>query len=95
VDESGDIVEATLDESGELVDEDIVGNVNDLPSEEEYMNEEGQTVRTVKEETGALIHIKLGPEGSILDLALPPIKEEVVEQEVLEEGHSESHSSTS
>ena len=52
VDESGNIVEAALDESGELIDEDIVGNVNDLPSEEEYMNEEGETVRTVKEETG-------------------------------------------
>ena len=95
MDESGDIVETTLDESGELVDEDIVSNVNELPSEEEYTNEEGQTVRTVKEETGALIHIKLGPDENILDLALPPQKEEVVEEEVLEEGHSESHSRTS
>jgi pyruvate/2-oxoglutarate dehydrogenase complex dihydrolipoamide acyltransferase (E2) component len=73
------------------VDEDIVGNVTELSSEEEYSNEEGQTVRTVKEETGALIHLKLGPEGSILDLSLPPQKEKVVEEEVLEEGRSESH----
>jgi hypothetical protein len=54
------------------------------------------TVRTVKEQRGALIHLKLGPDGSLLDLRLPPQKEEVKEQEVLEEGgHSEFHSETS
>jgi hypothetical protein len=96
VDESGDIIETTLDESGEPVGEEIVGTVNDLPTEEEYTNEEGQTVRTVKEQRGALIHIKLGPDGSLLDLRLPPQKEEVKEEEVLEEGgRSESHSETS
>jgi hypothetical protein len=71
------------------MDEDIVGTLNDLPSEEQYTNEEGQTVRTVKEETGALLHLTLGPDGNLLDLALPPQKEEVVEEEVLDE-HSES-----
>jgi pyruvate/2-oxoglutarate dehydrogenase complex dihydrolipoamide acyltransferase (E2) component len=50
-------------------------------------------VRTVTEETGALIHLQLGPDGNILDLSLPPQKEEIVEEEVLEE-HSESHSRT-
>lgn len=96
VDESGDIIETTLDESGEPVNEEIVGTVNDLPTEEEYTNEEGQMVRTVKEQRGALIHIKLGPDGSLLDLRLPPHKEEVKEREVLEEGgRSESRSETS
>jgi hypothetical protein len=97
VDESGDIIETTLDEeSGEPVDEQIVGTVKDLPTEEEYTDEEGQTVRTVKEQRGALIHIKLGPDGSLLDLRLPPHKEEVKEREVLEEGgRSESSSETS
>jgi len=96
VDESGDIIETTLDESGEPVNEEIVGTVNDLPTEEEYTNEEGQTVRTVKEQRGALIHIKLGPDGSLLDLRLPPQKEEVKEEEVLEEGgRSESSTETS
>ena len=94
VDESGSIVETTLDESGQLVDEEVVGTVNDLPSEEEYTNEEGQTVRTVKEESGALLSLSLGPDGNILDLSLPPKKEKVVEEEVLEEGHSESYSRT-
>ncbi len=51
--------------------------MSDLPSEEEYTNEEGQTVRTVKEETGALIHLTLGPNGNLLDLSLPPQKEEI------------------
>ena len=87
-------METTLDESGNLVDEDIVGTVDDLPSEEEHTNEEGQTVRTVREDTGALIHLKLGPDGNILDLSLPPQKEEVKEEEVLEEGSSESHYET-
>ena len=95
VDESGDIIETTLDESGEPVDEEIVGTVKDLPTEEEYTDEEGQTVRTVKEQRGALLHIKLGPDGSLLDLRLPPQKEEVKEEEVLEEGRSESSSQTS
>jgi len=97
VDESGDIIETTLDdESGEPIDEQIVGTVKDLPTEEEYTNEEGQTVRTVKEQRGALIHIKLGPDGSLLDQRLPPQKEEVKEREVLEEGgRSESSSETS
>jgi pyruvate/2-oxoglutarate dehydrogenase complex dihydrolipoamide acyltransferase (E2) component len=92
VDESGNIVETTLDESGNLVDEDIVGNVTELSSEEEYTSEEGNTVRTVTEETGALIHLQLGPDGNILDLSLPPQKEEVVEEQILEEHSSESHS---
>ena len=52
-------------------------------------------MRTVKEQRGALIHIKLGPDGSLLDLRLPPHKEEVKEEEVLEEGRSESSSQTS
>ena len=97
VDESGDIIETTLDEeSGEPVDEQIVGTVKDLPTEEEYTDEEGQTVRTVKEQRGALIHIKLGPDGSLLDLRLPPHKEEVKEREVLQEGgRSEYRSQTS
>ncbi len=95
-DESGDIVETTLDESGEPVEEEVVGTVKDLPAEEEYTDEEGRTVRTVKEQRGALIHLKLGPDGSLLDLRLPPQKEEVKEQEVLEEGgRSESTSGTS
>jgi pyruvate/2-oxoglutarate dehydrogenase complex dihydrolipoamide acyltransferase (E2) component len=75
------------------VDEDIVGRITDLPAEEEHTNEEGRTVRTVKEETGALLSLTIGPDGNILDLSLPPKKEEITEQEVVED-HSGSHSGT-
>jgi hypothetical protein len=36
VDESGSLVERTLNESGEVVDEAVVGNTSDLTSEEEH-----------------------------------------------------------
>ena len=63
---SGDIIQATLDTSGELVDESLVGNLADLPPEEESATEEGHTLRTVRDESGALIELKLGPGGSVL-----------------------------
>jgi hypothetical protein len=74
---------------GTQVDEDRVDKANDPSSEEEHTNQEGQKVRTVKEETGAFIHVQIGPDGKFLDLSLPPQKEEIVEEEALEE-HSES-----
>jgi pyruvate/2-oxoglutarate dehydrogenase complex dihydrolipoamide acyltransferase (E2) component len=97
VDESGDIVETTLDESGELVDEDIAGNVTELSSEEEYTNEEGNTVRTVTEEGGKLLHLQLGPDGSLLDLKLPDLGDTVEEvtEESSEQYEYESQSETS
>ncbi len=65
---SGDIIEATLDESGTLVDETLVGNVAELPTEKESTTEEGHTIRTVRDESGTLIELQLGPDGSVLDL---------------------------
>ena len=72
------------------MDEDRVGKANNPSSEGEHPNQKGQKVRTVKEETGAFIHLQIGPDGKYLDLSLPPQKEEVVEEEVLEEEHRES-----
>ena len=72
------------------MDEDRAKKVNDPSSEEERPHKEGQKVRTVKEETGAFVHLQIGPDGKYLDLSLPPQKEEVVEEEVLEEEHRES-----
>ena len=71
------------------MNEDGAGKANAPSSEEGHTHKEGQKVRTVKEETGAFIHLQIGPDGKYLDLSLPPQKEEVVEEEVLEE-HSES-----
>jgi hypothetical protein len=44
----------------------------ELPAEEEYQNEEGQTIRTVMEESGTLIELRLDEDGSIIDLQVPP-----------------------
>jgi hypothetical protein len=52
VDELGDIIETTLNENGEVVDEDLVGNVGELPAEEEYVDEEGRVVSRVRDESG-------------------------------------------
>ena len=38
---------------------------------EESTDEEGQTTRTVKDESGSLISLQLEPDGSILDLEIP------------------------
>ena len=60
-----------------------MGNVTELSSEEEYTNEEGNTVRTVTEEGGKLLHLQLGPDGSLLNLELPDLGDTV--EEVTEE----------
>jgi molecular chaperone GrpE (heat shock protein) len=49
-----------------------VGSITELPAEEEYTTEEGQTVRTVKDESGTLISLQLGEDGSLLNLQIPP-----------------------
>jgi pyruvate/2-oxoglutarate dehydrogenase complex dihydrolipoamide acyltransferase (E2) component len=82
--------QSTLDEAGNLLDEDLAGSVTDLPAEEEYTNEEGQTVRTVKEESGSLIRLSIGPDGDVLDLSIPKPSEEVTEEVVEEQSESQS-----
>lgn len=69
---SGEIIQTTLDASWELVDEDLVGNLTDLPTEEESTTEEGHTLRTVRDESGALVRLRLGPDGDVLDLEVLP-----------------------
>ena len=52
VDESGWIFETTHDENGEVVDEDVVGTVADLPVMDEYVDEQGRLVSLAKDELG-------------------------------------------
>ena len=52
VDEAGFILETTYDENGEIVDEDVVGSVADLPVEAEYVDETGRLVSLAKDELG-------------------------------------------
>ena len=72
VDESGVVFEITLDEAGDLVKQEQVGNLAELPAEEEYQNEEGQMIRTVREVSGTLVKLRLDEDGSILNLQVPP-----------------------
>ena len=52
VDDAGFIVETTYDESGEIVDEDVIASVAELPVETEYMDEKGRLVSLAKDELG-------------------------------------------
>ncbi|MBA2692281.1 MAG: hypothetical protein H0U65_07290 [Rubrobacter sp.] len=52
VDEAGFILETTYDESGEVVDEDVVGAVADLPVMDEYVDDRGRLVSLAKDELG-------------------------------------------
>jgi hypothetical protein len=52
VDESGLILETTYDQSGEVLDEDVVGRVSDLPILDEYLDEQGRLVSQVKDDLG-------------------------------------------
>jgi len=93
VDESGNIVEYTLDESRNVIDENLAGDVTDLPVEEEHTDEGGRIVRTVRDESFKLLHLSIGPDGSILDLKLPDLGdtvEEIREKESSLEEHSQA-----
>jgi hypothetical protein len=68
VDESGNILETTLDENGEVVDEDLIGNLNDLPIEEEYIDDQGQVVSRVRDESGNVLEQVLDDEGNVVDV---------------------------
>jgi hypothetical protein len=52
VDASGWIFETTHDENGQIVDEDVVGNVADLPVMDEYVDEKGRLVSVARDELG-------------------------------------------
>ena len=52
VDESGHILDTTFNERGEVVDEDGVGDVTDLPVETEYVDERGRLLSLARDELG-------------------------------------------
>ena len=52
VDESGVILETVHDENGEIVDENVVANVADLPVVEEYVDDRGRLVSLAEDELG-------------------------------------------
>jgi len=52
VDQAGSIIETTYGEGGEILDEDVVGSVADLPVEAEYVDEQGRLVSLTRDELG-------------------------------------------
>src|SRR5215213_11047176 len=52
VDQSGLILETTYDQSGEVLDEDVVGRVSELPVVDEYLDEQGRLVSQMKDDLG-------------------------------------------
>ncbi len=52
VDESGWIFETIHDENGEIIDEDVIGTIADLPIMEEYVDEQGRLVSLTRDELG-------------------------------------------
>jgi pyruvate/2-oxoglutarate dehydrogenase complex dihydrolipoamide acyltransferase (E2) component len=68
VDESGNITETVLNESGEVVDEEVTGSLADLQVEEEYVDEQGRIVGRAVDQSGNLVEQTLDEEGNVLDL---------------------------
>ena len=66
VDELGDIIETTLNENEEIVGEELVGNVSDLPAEDEYVDEEGRIVSRVRDESGNAFERLADDEGNVV-----------------------------
>ncbi len=66
VDQSGDIIEITLNENDEIVGEELVGNIGSLPVEEEYVDEEGRNVSRMRDESGNTLERILDNEGNIV-----------------------------
>jgi len=52
VDQAGSIIETTYGEGGEILDEDVVGSVADLPVEVEYVDDLGRLVSLTRDELG-------------------------------------------
>jgi len=68
VDQTGDIIEITLNENGEIVGEEVVGNVGSLPVEEEYVDDEGRVVSRVRDESGNAIEQVFDDEGIMVGI---------------------------
>ena len=70
VDPSGLIIETTYDESGGVLDEDVVGRVADLPVMDEYLDEQGRLVSQVQDDLGNTFEQVLDDSLNILETRL-------------------------
>jgi hypothetical protein len=70
VDQLGDIVEITLNDAGEIVSEELVGNIDSLPVEEEYVDEQGRNVSRMRDESGNAIERVFDDEGNTVGIRI-------------------------
>ena len=66
VDESGYIVDTIMNENGEVVVEDVIGNLADLPVEGEDIDDQGRIVSRVSDESGNVYEQVLDEEGNLV-----------------------------
>lgn len=55
-----------MNENGKVVDEDVVGNLADLPVEEEDIDDQGRIVTRVSDKSGNIYEQVLDEEGSLV-----------------------------
>jgi len=55
-----------MNDNGEVVDEDVVGNLADLPVEEEDIDDQGRIVSRVSDEYGNVYERVLDEEGNLI-----------------------------
>ncbi len=72
VDEVGFIVETTYDENGEVVDEDVLAAVADLPVAEEYVDDRGRLVSVAKDGLGNTFEQVMDDDFNTLETRLLP-----------------------
>ena len=70
VDQTGLILETTYDETGGVLDEDVVGRVADLPVIDEYLDEQGRLVSQVQDDLGNTFEQVLDESLNILETRL-------------------------
>jgi hypothetical protein len=70
VDETGIIIDTTYGESGDILDEAVVGRVADLPVETEYVDEQGRLVSLAKDELGNTFEQILDDDLNVLETRL-------------------------
>lgn len=75
VDDSGWIFETTYDGNGQVLDEDVVGKVADLPVMDEYVDEQGRLVSVSEDGLGNTFEQAMDEEFNVLATRLLPARD--------------------
>jgi YD repeat-containing protein len=57
-----------MNENGEVIGEDLVGNVADLPVEDEYIDDQGRVISRVQDDSGNAYELVLDDEGNVVEV---------------------------